>query len=29
MDTKKRDRKGYGDRTILYEEADLYDFMES
>lgn len=29
MDTKKRDRQGYGNRTILYEEADFSDFMES
>lgn len=27
MDTKKRDRGGYGNRTILYEEADFSDFM--
>lgn len=29
MDVKKRDRQGYGNRTILYEEAEFYDFMES
>jgi len=29
MDTKKRSRGGYGDRTILYEEADFSDFMTS
>lgn len=29
MATKKKSRNGYGDRTILYEEADFYDFMEA
>jgi AdoMet-dependent rRNA methyltransferase SPB1 len=29
MDTKKRSRGGYGERTILYEEAEFSDFMDS
>jgi len=29
METKKKARIGYGDRTILYEEADFSDFMDS
>jgi len=29
VEEKKRNRSGYGDRSVLYQEVDLSDFMES